>query len=247
MRIMLTNDDGINADGINILYDVLSSRHDVYIIAPDSEKSACSNGISVHYELILKEITEKKFSVSGLPADCVDIGLHGNIIPETDIVISGINHGPNLGDDIFFSGTVAGARTACIFGKPGIAVSMDRYRESSVYLADAAEFILGFLSENAPDFARDAYFYNINYPDLPGDEIKGVKYTFIGKRIYMDSYRKTAISKTEMKLNLEGSIISPEIHGSDVTELRNGFISITPLALDCTNLDALKKHMMNMI
>src|SRR5208337_1483348 len=134
MRILLTNDDGVNAEGILTLFRVLSQFHDTYIIAPDRERSACSNIFTMREEVKVQRIDRNIFSINGYPADCVSLGLHSDLIPGIDLVISGINHGPNLGDDIHFSGTVAGARTAFIFGKPAIAVSIDSFHAPSPYL-----------------------------------------------------------------------------------------------------------------
>jgi len=145
MKILLTNDDGIHAEGLQILKQILSQEHEVYIIAPDIERSACSNIFTMRNELLLTRIGDNSYSVSGYPADCVSIAIHSDIIPEIDLVISGINHGPNLGDDIHFSGTVAGARTAIIFGKPAIAVSLDSYHAPSPFLEEAACFIKQYI------------------------------------------------------------------------------------------------------
>ena len=136
MKILLTNDDGFSAAGINILFDILSETHNVYMVAPLREKSACSNAITVRDSIPLRKLAPGTFAADAFTADCVNIGINGDILPDIDLVISGINHGPNLGDDIHFSGTVAGARSAVIFGKPGIAVSLDCYDQSD-YFGDA--------------------------------------------------------------------------------------------------------------
>ena len=189
MKILLTNDDGIQAEGIKALYNAFSTSHDVYLIAPESEKSACSNAITVRSQISIKKVAENQFSVSGYPADCVIIGLSGDFIPEVDLIISGINHGPNVGDDLIFSGTVAGARTASIFGKAAIAISIDSYHRESVYFNEASEFLLGFVDDisdhimnqanrivsEAEGTAPSPLFYNINYPDLPLESDKGQK------------------------------------------------------------------------
>ncbi len=114
MKILLSNDDGINAEGINILFNYLSEKFDVYMFAPEVEKSACSNAITIRNDFDVKKLADNKYSVAGYPADCVNIGIHGKFIPEVDVVVSGINHGPNMGGDIYYSGTVAAARTGYI-------------------------------------------------------------------------------------------------------------------------------------
>jgi 5'-nucleotidase len=240
MNILLTNDDGISAEGISALHDILSENHSVFIMAPAKERSACSNAITVRSHVRIEMHSESKYSVHGYPADCVNIGLNGSLFPPIDCVISGINHGPNLGEDIHFSGTVAAARTALIFGVPGIAVSLDCLGRSD-YFKDASSFLLRFI-EGFPDRAGSRSLYlNINYPDIPRHKILGVRYTFLGKREYRDSYSIVHQGETELSLVLNGTIESPEIEGSDVSELRKGYISVSPLHLDCTDYPVLRE------
>jgi 5'-nucleotidase len=256
MNILLTNDDGIHSEGINSLYAALSREHAVFIIAPDSERSACSNAITVRTPLKIKKASDNKYSISGFPADCVIIGLSGNLIPDVDLVISGINHGPNVGDDLIFSGTVAGARTAYVFGKAAIAMSINAYHRASHYLDDASEFIAGFIKEQAPAISASSAigatagglhassrpFFNINYPDLPAADIKGKKYTHVGRRIYRDSFKETSLDGGEALVQMGGYIESIFAEGSDTTELENGYISITPMMIDTTDYTSLKKY-----
>ena len=148
MKILFTNDDGITAEGLIILERIFSKYHETYIIAPDRERSACSNIFTVRDELTVTKISDRVFSVNGYPADCVSLALHSDLIPEIDLVISGINHGPNLGDDVHFSGTVAGARTAYIFGKPGIAFSIDSFHKASPNMPEASEFLAEYIKDN---------------------------------------------------------------------------------------------------
>ena len=240
MKILLTNDDGINADGLQILKKTLSANHDVFVIAPDRERSACSNIFTMREELIVTKHDEKSYSISGYPADCVSIGLHSDVIPKIDLVISGINHGPNLGDDIHFSGTVAGARTAFIFGKPSIAISIDSFHSASPFLADTADFILDYINtETIPDNA----YLNINYPNLYKDEIIGIKYTCLSRRSYIDSYTKTQKNDpNQFGVKLNGSIETKNTPSSDSLALENSYISITPMTIDSTDYGALKKY-----
>jgi 5'-nucleotidase len=254
MNILLTNDDGINAEGIRSLYSTLSQRHTVFIIAPEHERSACSNAITVRSQLNIRKVADDMFTVSGYPADCVIIGLSGNLIPEVDLIISGINHGPNVGDDLVFSGTVAGARTGFIFGKAAVAVSINCYHRASHYLDDAARFLLEFLDDVEPDIKTFSGsgktgvtaepvirpFYNINYPDLPRSKIKGMKFTYVGRRMYRDSFKTTKFEAGSAMVQMGGYIESVAADGSDTTELDNGFISVTPLIIDATDYAALK-------
>lgn len=235
MNILLTNDDGFEADGINILFDTLSPDYSVYMIAPDCERSACSNAITIRRKIKLTTLGPRRFSCDGYPADCVNIAIHSGKVPVPDIVISGINHGPNMGDDLFFSGTVAGARTAYIFGRTGIAVSINRWFNPSPNLPDAAAFTKEFIREHENIFFHNPMLFNINYPDMPKSEIRGMKYTTVGKRIYMDKYTSEAVSENEELMCLDGDIDSVPREGSDATELERGYISVTPLVLDCTD------------
>ncbi len=243
MNILLTNDDGYFALGIVNLFETLSPLYTTYIVAPEQERSGCSNAITTRDNLVLKKHDEKIFSVSGYPADCVNIAVHSEVLPEFDIVISGINHGPNLGDDIIFSGTVAGARVARMYRTTGIAVSIDSYHRPSPYFSDVSRFISRFLERNGRDLVERPQFLNINYPNIPREKIKGVKYTSVGKRIYRDSYRKSRINPDEVVLTLDGTIDSHDIDGTDATELKQGYISITPLTLDTTDQDVLKQYL----
>ena len=234
MRILITNDDGITAKGINTLFNALSDKHEVYIIAPSQERSACSNAITMMTSLVIKKIDPYHYSVTGYPADCVNIGMHANLIPAPDLILSGINHGPNMGDDIYYSGTVAGARVGRINGKSGIAVSLcengsDRDFENAACFT--AEFIMNFRER----ILRESVFLNINYPIVPSDEIKGVAYTFLDKRRYIDHYTRITGSEAEWEAKLEGIVESEYRSGSDTDMTRKGFISITPLNLDTTD------------
>ncbi|MBP7582448.1 MAG: 5'/3'-nucleotidase SurE [Spirochaetes bacterium] len=239
MNILLTNDDGIDAEGMNVLFDVLSEVHDVCIVAPAEERSACSNTITIRSSMHLEKLGDRRYALDGFTADCVNVGINSGFMPVPDLVISGINHGPNLADDVYFSGTVAGARTAFIFGVSGIAVSLDCL-VSSTYFTDAARFIRGFIADISRHLGTRLYFYNINHPDLPPGDIAGVKYTKLGRRRYNDSYRVLGENGSGKEIQLMGTIESPELEGSDVTELRKGYISVTPLTLDCTNHEFLR-------
>lgn len=232
MKILITNDDGINAEGLVILERVLSKYHETYIIAPDRERSACSNVFTVREELTVTKISEKAFSINGFPADCVSIALHSDIIPEVDLVVSGINHGPNLGDDVHFSGTVAGARTAFIFGKPGIAFSIDSFHMASPYMPEASEFLADYLRDTplTPDT-----FLNINYPNIPFTEISGIEYTYLSKRYYRDSYIKRETGSREIKVSLNGHIETESKEGNDDYAIKRGYISVTPMTIDSTD------------
>lgn len=239
MKILFTNDDGITAEGLIVLERIFSKYHETYIIAPDRERSACSNIFTVRDELTVTQISERVFSVNGYPADCVSLALHSDLIPEVDLVISGINHGPNLGDDVHFSGTVAGARTAFIFGKPGIAFSIDSFHKASPNMSDASEFLADFIKKNpvSPDT-----FLNINYPDISFSQISGIEFTFLSKRYYRDTYIKRETGFRELKVSLNGHIDTESKEGNDDYAIKRGYISITPMTIDSTDYSRIKER-----
>jgi len=240
MNILLTNDDGIEADGLQALYKCLGEYHNVFVMAPDGERSACSHAFTIKSSGVnVRKLSDNRFSVSGYPSDCTSIGLHGGLFPQIDLVVSGINHGPNLGDDLFFSGTVAGARSAYIWGRSGIAISMDSYHKPSEYFFEAAEFLKKFIDEMEPVMNGKNYLFNINYPDLPGSSIKGARYTYAGRRIYRDAYELTEKGDSDMNFVLKGTVDSVDSDGSDFNMLKHGYISITPLSIDCTDYEYL--------
>jgi 5'-nucleotidase len=241
MNILLTNDDGVHAKGLNTLFNVLSEKHTVFIIAPNEEKSGSSNAMTFKNNFKIVNISKNIYAMHAYPADCVNMGLRGNLIPKVDLVISGINHSPNLGNDIYFSGTVGGARVACIYGIPGIAISMNRPGESE-FFTNASRFLLNYVENFNMFINNNCLFLNINYPDLPENKILGIRYSCLGKRRYNDSYKVISTEGKEMKVQYNyGNILGPmENEVSDISELEKGYITITPLTLDCTDHEFLR-------
>ena len=157
------------------------------------------------------------------------------------MVISGINHGANLGDDIYFSGTVGGARLAYIYGITGIAISLHCNGESK-FFRDTSEFLLDYLGKQNL-FSTEKYrFLNINYPDLPADQIKGIRYSSLGRRRYNDTYEVRSDSQKELSMRFTPGVISSQKKNTDVIEIQNGLITITPRTLDCTDYDYLSNY-----
>ena len=236
MIILLTNDDGIHAAGINTLFEELSKAHEVYMVAPSEERSACSNAITMRDELTIRRYDDRRFSVNGFPADCANVGLHGGIIPDPELVVSGINHGPNMGDDIYYSGTVAGARVGFIHGKNAIAVSLGS-KEKLQYLADAAAYTAKFIEQYSAAFAEKKRFVNINYPACRANEVQGTAFTFLDKRSYKDTFIVKGRDGADTRVILDGIVDSAEIEGSDCDMVNKKFVSVTPLMLDSTNYE----------
>ena len=241
MKILLTNDDGINAEGIAALYTALSRKHSVYMFAPDGERSACSNALTLRDSIRVDRIDENRYAVYGYPADCVNVGLHSPFVGKVDLVVSGINHGPNLADDIYYSGTVAGARTAYIFGVSGLAVSLNSCSDRS-HFGDCADFVAGFIEESGLLKRDIPSFININYPPIDKNKIAGLRYTSLGKRHYIDEYKIERSEGSSIYMRLDGTISSENRPMSDVTEIERGYITVTPLTLDTTDYSLLEAY-----
>lgn len=190
--------------------------------------------------ITVKTHDKNRFSVNGYPADCVNVALHGKIIPKPDVVISGINHGPNLGDDVYYSGTVAGARVAHINDIFGIAVSLNSNTYTVSRFIEIARFVEKTTCE-MQSFMKNALFLNINYPDCDPDKINGTAYTSLGRRRYIDEYHLITESENEKTIKLEGSINSEDKPGTDGYMVNKNYISITPLSLDSTDYHVLQR------
>jgi 5'-nucleotidase len=243
MIILLTNDDGLGARGISELEDVLSPKHDVYVIAPGEERSGSSNAFTIREPVILTRHDARHFSLSGYPTDCVNVGLKADIIPCPDLIVSGINHGPNLGDDIFFSGTVGAARMARICGLPGIAVSLNSMDPLSPYFHDAAFFVLSFIESELKK--NSVGLFNINYPSIPKHDVKGIRYALLTKRNYGNSFSNQHLPDGRMSLQLIGGLESVPEQGTDADFVKQGFVTITPLSTDCCDYERLNKEEQN--
>ncbi|MCA9439073.1 MAG: 5'/3'-nucleotidase SurE, partial [Candidatus Omnitrophica bacterium] len=182
-HFLLTNDDGIDALGINMLYEVLQNHGRVTMIAPDQERSAVSHAFSLHHPLRLIKRRESVYSLSGTPVDCVMFGLRGFLDPEDlpDFVLSGINHGANLGDDVTYSGTVAAAFEGHLLGFPSVAFSLaSGTGDFGLAAAAARELVLQLAArERVPTL-----LLNVNFPDSP--EYRGLRVTSLGHRRYED-------------------------------------------------------------
>ncbi|GIW23616.1 MAG: 5'-nucleotidase SurE [Candidatus Sericytochromatia bacterium] len=246
MRILIVNDDGLYSNGMIHLEEELKKKFEVYVICPDRQRSATSQAITIRETLLVEKVTETHYKVNGFPVDCVNIGLYSNLIPPIDIVISGINHGPNLGDDIHYSGTVGAARHALIHDKFAIAISYENPDLNGNFSRVAKWFAKWF--ENNYKLLNKNVLYNINYPlenndiseDYPYPE---VEFTFQGKRLYKDQYEiLEEENQKQWILKLKETILGKEIKpGSDFYAIQNKKISITPLTLNSTHWEELKK------
>ena len=183
MRILVTNDDGIESQGIRQLAERLADGHETWLVAPEGEKSGQSHSITLRDSIRIRCLGERRYACKGTTADCVIVSLLGLIPPKVDMVISGINHGPNLGTDILFSSTAAGARQGALMGVPSVAVSLGAYAPPFDF-SSAADFVARNL-ETFRDLWTDDHFLNINFPPVNADHPEPT-ITFPSRRIYRD-------------------------------------------------------------
>lgn len=227
--ILLSNDDGYRSSGIGELRSALARFADVIVCAPESEQSAASHALSLHRPLRLFERGEGVFSVDGTPADCVYVALHASdrVTPRRpDLVVSGLNHGVNLGDDVFYSGTVAAAREGALKGIPSIAVSADLQADFAAASRHAARIAQALLSVR-PD---RALLLNVNYP--PGSSWS-TRATRLGSRVYQDEveFRRDPRGREYLWIGGPGAE-HRFIAGSDTEAYDESVVGITPLVLD---------------
>lgn len=233
MTILLTNDDGIDSPGLIALHDLLKEKHNVWIMAPDGDRSGKSQSITLHDAIRVTPVGKKSFSCSGTPADCVAISMLGAIPDSIDMVISGINLGPNLGTDIIYSGTAAAARQAALKDCPSIAVSLSRHRPPYDFSL-AAQFI-GENIDLLRDLWRKDHFVNINIPEKLKSDY-AVEVTHPSKRIYEDELIKFEAPRGDTYYFLSGiGIESSDLSGEDSSAILKGNISISPVYLHPVN------------
>lgn len=242
MRLLLSNDDGILAKGLSVLEQAVTPLGDLHVVAPDREQSATSHSLTLHHPLRPVRLGERRWQVDGTPTDCVMLACEALLDVRPDFVLSGINHGPNMGEDVLYSGTVAAAMEGLALGIPAIALSF----AGSVLRADAildtqVEQIRALVAHlmRLPTFPPDTLL-NVNLPAVPGDEIKGVRLTRLGRRVFSDSITKMKDPWGREILWIGGGSVQwsgPE--DSDFRAVHEGFISVTPLHLDLTHRDIL--------
>ena len=224
MKILLTNDDGIHAEGLLALVKYLEKKHEVWVVAPDRNRSGVSHGITMAEPLKLCQLAENRFSCSGVPADCTFTAINGILKEKPDVVISGINKGPNLGTDIIFSGTAAAARQASFYGIPGIAVSLASFEEPLNYSV-LADFVSKNIEKLVTLCEKDI-FLNINAASL--DSYKGYKLTSLSKRSYQDKVSLyNAPDGKFYSFFLGGEVESLGDDDSDEKATAQGYVSIT--------------------
>lgn len=245
MRLLLTNDDGINAKGIYALAKELEKNHEVIIVAPYNEKSACGHSITLSRPLIVREtrikgLKSKAFSVDGTPADCVKMAINKLVDGKIDMVVSGINKGLNLGTDVLYSGTVSAAIEATIYKIPAIAVSMEIQRNIENYEM-AAKYAGEILLKAKENNIKNDIVLNVNIPMLKENEIKGIKVCKIGSRLYNNRYIETSGENNETQYEIKGEVIDIHEEDSDTIYFKEGYVTVTPLHYDLTNFKMLNE------
>ena len=250
MRILLTNDDGIAAKGLSVLRSIAEQlSDDVWVCAPDTEQSAASRGVSLHNPVKLRKFEERVYSVTGTPTDSIIVAMKELFEDKKpDLVLSGVNRGQNLAEDVTFSGTIAGALQGMQMGVPSIALSLARGFQGAKSLpwetaeAHGAKLIKQLLSMGWP---KDVIL-SVNFPDTPPDGVKGIQITQQGRRDFqMSGVDKRAHPRGGDYFWLTyGAGLSNPPQGTDLRAIYDGYISITPLHTDLTHgqtLEALKK------
>jgi 5'-nucleotidase len=240
-NLLLSNDDGINSSGLHALANALSKLGKIYIVAPDREQSASSHALSIHRPLRIEKVSENSFSVDGTPTDCINIAING-ILNNTkpDIIVSGINRGENLGDDITYSGTVSAAIEGTLLGIPSLAVSLQGRNDFEFEAASYFSHLISSYILTNP-IPKDTLI-NMNIPGLPLKEIKGIKITRQGKRLYNDPIIEKTDPRGKKYYWIGGcELESMEMENSDIEAIKKGFVSITPIKLDMTDYSLMKK------
>jgi len=247
MRILLSNDDGVHATGLKALYDELKKLGDVWVVAPLEEKSTTGHSLTIHKPLRMISISPRFYGVSGSPADCVYMGIREVIGGMPDLVVSGINRGANLGQDVYYSGTVSAAREACILGIPSLAVSLsiDFARapaESKIHYSSAAKIAVKLLKQIRKTKTKmpKHTLLNLNVPDLPLSKIKGMKLARQGFRYYSGSILRRRDHRGKDYYWVGGSYEGySKDAGTDCMTVESGYASLTPLKLDSTDFQFL--------
>lgn len=233
-RILVTNDDGIGAAGLDVLKEKLSALGEVTLVVPEVPKSAAANSMTLHKPVRINKVEDRKYSVSGTPVDCVRIGVLTILNDEVDLVVSGINEGANLGDDVNYSGTVAGAREATLMGIPSIAVSLViGENKNFVQAADiTVEIVKKILEHGLPE----RKLLNLNIPDVKTGKVKGIKITRLCIRIYDRKIRERKDPAGRKYYWILGDILDAIIEeGTDFEAISRNYASLTPVSLDYTD------------
>jgi 5'-nucleotidase len=248
MNILISNDDGIAANGIRVLTETLSKKHNVYVVAPDRERSAAGHSLTLHTPLRVEQIEDiksgakKTWVTTGTPGDCVKIAINAILSKEEqpDFVISGINHGPNLGADILYSGTVSCAMEGAMLGFPSIAVSLASMNADYEDFKYSAQFVSSLLDKLTEFKFPDNSILNVNIPLLNEEDIAGIAITELGRKMFTDDYEKRIDPRGKVYYWMAGELINePQDSLTDIAAVRNNKISITPVTYEMTRRETI--------
>lgn len=247
MRLLLTNDDGIHAPGLAALASALAPLGEVAIVAPDRERSATAHAITLHEPLRVEEVKRDGrlygHAVSGTPVDCVKLAIVSLLDEPPDLVVAGINPGTNVGTNAIYSGTVSAAIEGAMCGVTSLAVSIAGPGEPDYpgAAAFARRFIHNLLANDCPK----GMLFNINLPDRPAADVRGVRITRQGRLMYREEFHKRTDPQQRTYYWLGGQLPEPDedddAHDADSTAVRQGYISVTPLHYDLTDHAALDR------
>lgn len=251
MRFLLTNDDGIFAEGLEALrIEFQNAGHEVVVVAPALQQSAQSHSITLYHPLVLRTVDlpggGKGLAVEGTPADCVKIGLHEIAPMRPDACISGINNGSNTGLNIFYSGTVGGAFEAALHGIPSFAISLDT--KTTDDFTPSARIARRVVEQLLP-YAEPRNLFNVNIPNLPEEEVKGVKLCRQEIRPYQDAFERRTDPRGRVYFWLKEEILHPDAtlplnghgaHPPDHATLKQGYVTVSPVSLEVSDYEKLK-------
>ena len=249
MKLLITNDDGVFAPGIAALAGTLVDRgRDLVVVAPDRERSSVGHAITLSRPLRLwpvisglYERTHRVFAADGTPSDCVVLGLE-EVAPDATLVISGINRGPNLGDDLTYSGTVSAAMEGVILGRPALAVSLGIAPGDGTHHYDTAAAVTARLVDRLEslDLPRGVLL-NVNVPNVPYGELRGVVPTRKGVRLYLDKVSRRTDPRGNTYYWMSGRPEDELTEGTDVWAVASGYVSVTPVHMDLTHYPTLQE------
>jgi 5'-nucleotidase len=242
MRILLSNDDGYFAPGLAALAKALEPLADVTVVAPERDRSGSSNSLTLDRPLMLRQAPSGYYFVNGTPTDCVHLAVTGMLDHLPDMIISGINHGANMGDDTIYSGTVAAATEGFLLGIPAMAVSLANVQGG--HFETAAGVVVGLVRRYQAKPWREATLLNINVPDLPPEALQGVEVTRLGKRHKAEPVLKSVNPRGQTVYWVGAAGLAQDAgEGTDFHAVARGHVSITPLQIDLTRyaqVDGLK-------
>jgi 5'-nucleotidase len=233
MRILLSNDDGYFAPGLAALAAALGELADITVVAPERDRSGASNSLTLDRPLLLRQAPSGFYYVNGTPTDCVHLAVTGMLDHLPDMVISGINHGANMGDDTIYSGTVAAATEGYLLGIPSIAVSLASH--NARHFDTAARVVADLVRRIQAQPPADPMLLNVNVPDCAWDELDGIKVTRLGKRHKAESVVKTTNPRGQTVYWVGAAGAAADAgEGTDFFAVAQGQVSITPLQMDLT-------------